>query len=59
MREKWRLLPAFLKLRGLTKQHIDSFNFFLNVEMKTILKVSSSSSLLSILKLSDTHVYEL
>jgi hypothetical protein len=35
---------AFLKLRGLTKQHIDSFNYFLNVEMRTIVQVFSSPS---------------
>ena len=32
---------AFLKLRGLTKQHIDSFNYFLNVDMKTIMKANN------------------
>ncbi|KAL4839506.1 hypothetical protein H8958_002984 [Nasalis larvatus] len=31
--EKWRLLPAFLKVKGLVKQHIDSFNYFINVEV--------------------------
>uniref|UniRef100_A0A673M2L3 DNA-directed RNA polymerase subunit beta n=1 Tax=Sinocyclocheilus rhinocerous TaxID=307959 RepID=A0A673M2L3_9TELE len=32
--EKWKLLPAFLKVKGLVKQHIDSFNYFVNVEIK-------------------------
>lgn len=34
--EKWKLVPAFLRLRGLVKQHIDSFNYFINVDMKNI-----------------------
>ena len=32
--EKWKLVPAFLRLRGLMKQHIDSFNYFINVQIK-------------------------
>ncbi|CAL1540930.1 unnamed protein product [Lymnaea stagnalis] len=38
--EKWRLLPAFLKTKGLVKQHIDSFNYFINVEIKKIMKAN-------------------
>ncbi|KAM9988280.1 hypothetical protein ACTFIZ_003620 [Dictyostelium cf. discoideum] len=38
--EKWKLVPAFMKCRGLVKQHIDSFNFFINVEMKKIVKAN-------------------
>ena len=34
--DKWKLLPAFLKIKGLVKQHIDSFNYFINVEIKKI-----------------------
>lgn len=30
-------MPAFLKIKGLVKQHIDSFNFFVDVEMKKIM----------------------
>lgn len=26
LEDKWLLLPAFLKVKGLVKQHIDSFN---------------------------------
>lgn len=36
--DKWNLLPAFLKNKGLVKQHIDSFNHFVNVELKKIIK---------------------
>jgi len=34
--DKWNLLPAFLKVKGLVKQHIDSFNFFVEQEIKDI-----------------------
>ena len=40
LREKWKVLPHFLKLRGLMKQHIDSFDHFVSVEMKQIVQVS-------------------
>ncbi|CAK9196787.1 unnamed protein product [Sphagnum troendelagicum] len=35
--DKYQLLPAFLKVRGLVKQHIDSFNYFINCEIKKII----------------------
>ncbi|XP_054633252.1 DNA-directed RNA polymerase III subunit RPC2 isoform X4 [Dunckerocampus dactyliophorus] len=38
--EKWKLLPAFLKVKGLVKQHIDSFNYFINVEIKKIMSAN-------------------
>ena len=38
--DKWKLLPSFLKVRGLVKQHIDSFNFFIEHEMKEIMKAN-------------------
>ena len=38
--EKWKLLPAFLKVKGLVKQHIDSFNYFINVDIKKIMKAN-------------------
>jgi DNA-directed RNA polymerase III subunit RPC2 len=34
---QWLLVPAFLRVRGLVRQHIDSFNYFINVEIKKIL----------------------
>ncbi|XP_006817610.1 DNA-directed RNA polymerase III subunit RPC2-like, partial [Saccoglossus kowalevskii] len=37
VKEKWKLLPAFLKIKGLVRQHIDSFNYFINVEIKNIM----------------------
>jgi DNA-directed RNA polymerase beta subunit len=38
--DKWNLLPAFLKVKGLIKQHIDSFDFFLEVELKNIVRAN-------------------
>lgn len=39
--EKWKLVPAFLKVRGLVKQHIDSFNYFIAVEIKKIVEANN------------------
>lgn len=33
-------MPAFLKVKGLVKQHIDSFNFFVDHEIKNIVKAN-------------------
>jgi DNA-directed RNA polymerase III subunit RPC2 len=38
--DKWNLLPAFLKVKGLIKQHIDSFNYFLEVDLKNIVRAN-------------------
>ena len=40
IQDKWKLLPAFLKVKGLVKQHIDSFNYFINAEIKNIMKAN-------------------
>ncbi|XP_054160707.1 DNA-directed RNA polymerase III subunit RPC2-like [Oppia nitens] len=40
IKEKWRLLPAFLEIRGLIKQHLDSFNHFIDKEIKNVLKAN-------------------
>ncbi|ORX87985.1 beta and beta-prime subunits of DNA dependent RNA-polymerase [Anaeromyces robustus] len=39
--DKWRLVPAFLKTRGLVKQHLDSFNYFINTDIKKIVQANS------------------
>lgn len=39
-KDKWELLPAFLKVKGLVKQHLDSYNYFVNHDIKNILKVN-------------------
>ncbi len=36
-RDKWNLLPAFLKVKGLVKQHLDSFNYFVDVDLRKII----------------------
>uniref|UniRef100_A0A1I8GRJ3 DNA-directed RNA polymerase subunit beta n=1 Tax=Macrostomum lignano TaxID=282301 RepID=A0A1I8GRJ3_9PLAT len=37
LEDKWKLVPAFLKVRGLVKQHIESFNHFVNTEVRAIM----------------------
>uniref|UniRef100_A0A060T6K8 DNA-directed RNA polymerase subunit beta n=1 Tax=Blastobotrys adeninivorans TaxID=409370 RepID=A0A060T6K8_BLAAD len=38
--DKWNLLPAFLKVKGLVKQHLDSFNYFIETDLKKIVKAN-------------------
>ena len=38
--DKWLLLPAYLQIKGLVKQHIDSFNYFVDVDLKNILRAN-------------------
>ena len=33
IKDKWKLLPSFLEVKGLVKQHIDSFNHFVEHEI--------------------------
>ncbi|KAK4241407.1 hypothetical protein C8A03DRAFT_30504 [Achaetomium macrosporum] len=40
--DKYQLLPAFLKVKGLVKQHIDSYNFFVEQEIKDIVRANRS-----------------
>lgn len=40
LEDKWQLLPAFLMIRGLVRQHLDSFNHFIQVELKEIMKAN-------------------
>ena len=39
-KDKWNLLPAFLRVKGLVKQHIDSYNYFTDVALKEIVKAN-------------------
>ena len=41
LQEKWKLLPAFLKMKGLVRQHIESFNYFIETDIKKILKANA------------------
>ena len=45
--EKWKLLPHFLRMRGLMRQHIDSFNHFINVDIKHIVAARSNQEIRS------------
>jgi DNA-directed RNA polymerase III subunit RPC2 len=45
--EKWKLLPHFLRMRGLMKQHIDSFNHFIDVDMNQIVQAKSNREIRS------------
>lgn len=40
VKDKWELLPAFLKVKGLVKQHLDSFNYFIETDLKKIIKAN-------------------
>ena len=40
--DKWRLLPAFLQTKGLVKQHLHSFNYFIETDIKQILQANDS-----------------
>ncbi|CAM9294718.1 unnamed protein product [Chrysoparadoxa australica] len=62
VQEKWKLLPHFLKLRGLMKQHIDSFDYFVNHDIKKIVaakinqEVHSDADPKFFLKYTDVYV---
>jgi DNA-directed RNA polymerase beta subunit len=45
--EKWKLLPHFLRMRGLMRQHIDSFNHFINTDIKQIVAARSNQEIRS------------
>lgn len=40
LEDKWKLLPAFLRVKGLVKQQLDSFNYFIDVELSKILEAN-------------------
>ncbi|KAL1537737.1 DNA-directed RNA polymerase III subunit 2 [Salvia divinorum] len=39
--DKFKLVPEFLKVRGLVKQHLDSFNFFVRTGIKKIVQANN------------------
>ena len=45
--EKWRLLPEFLKVRGLVNQHIDSYDHFLSSELREIILAKNNREIRS------------
>jgi DNA-directed RNA polymerase beta subunit len=60
---KHLLVPAFLRTKGLMKQHIDSFNYLINQDIKNIVKanskVTSDADPLFFVKYNDDRVQEL
>lgn len=38
--DKWKLLPAFLRVKGLVKQHLESFNYFVQTDMWKIVRAN-------------------
>ncbi|WJX09333.1 DNA-directed RNA polymerase III subunit 2 [Trifolium repens] len=38
--DKFQLIPEFLKVRGLVKQHLDSFNYFVKTDIKKIVRAN-------------------
>nr|QBH67447.1 DNA-directed RNA polymerase subunit beta [Ustilago esculenta] len=38
--DKWELVPAFLQVKGLVKQHIDSYNYFVDHDLKNIIRAN-------------------
>lgn len=58
--EKWRLLPAFIQVKGIARQHIDSFNYLISTEIRDIVraneKIVSSVDPRWYLLFTDVHV---
>ncbi|SOV79153.1 DNA-directed RNA polymerase III subunit, putative, partial [Plasmodium sp. gorilla clade G3] len=54
LNEKWKLLPAYLKVKGLVKQHIESYNYFIKREIKTIMNATTNKIIKSDI---DEHFY--
>ena len=58
--DKWKLVPAFLSVKGLVKQHINSFNYLINEDIKNIVmtnqKITSNADPLFYLKYLDVRV---
>lgn len=54
------MVPSFLQVKGLVKQHIDSFNYFINVDIKKIVeandKVLSDADPMFYLKYNNVYV---
>ncbi|GKA27994.1 DNA-directed RNA polymerase III subunit 2 [Tanacetum coccineum] len=42
--DKFQLVPEFLKIRGLVKQHLDSFNYFVTTDIKKIVRANDTVS---------------
>lgn len=42
LENKWRLLPSYLRAKGLVRQHLDSYNHFISVELQKILAANDT-----------------
>lgn len=42
VQDKHKMLPYFLRMRGLLRQYTDSFNYFINIEMKQIVSAKAN-----------------
>ncbi|KAJ3409998.1 DNA-directed RNA polymerase III core subunit ret1, partial [Chytridiales sp. JEL 0842] len=40
--DKWRLVPAFLQTKGLVKQHVDSFDYFIETGLQKIVDANTT-----------------
>jgi DNA-directed RNA polymerase III subunit RPC2 len=47
LKDKWRLLPHFLRLRSLLRQHIDSYDHFVEKEIQQIVQSPSACEIRS------------
>ena len=56
--EKWKLLPYFLRIRGLMRQHIDSFNHFTNVDIKQIVAARSKQEIRNASSSCDIQIFK-
>ena len=45
LKDKYELLPAFLQVRGLVRQHIDSFNYFITKDIKKIIHAKGNEQI--------------
>lgn len=43
IKDKYELLPAFLRVKGLVRQHIDSFNYLITHEIKKIVAAKGNN----------------
>jgi len=39
--DNWKLVRKFIKTKGVIKQYTDSFNYFINVDIKEIVKANN------------------
>lgn len=41
LQEKWSLIPSFLKTKGIFNQHIASFNYFVDIDIRNIIQANN------------------